>query len=96
MDRRMVTEQTVGLLLHVEEGEGGEFGAAHRGGVAEQDDHGIADIEGRGASRLLRICRTVSDATGSAAPCIRWTCRIAVQSPSSLDTAIPSAARCVR
>ncbi len=43
-----------------------------------------------------RTCRTVSEASGSAAPCVRCTCRMAVQAPSRLDTAIPSAARSVR
>jgi hypothetical protein len=31
------------LVVDVSEGEGGELGAAHRGGVAEQDDRGVAD-----------------------------------------------------
>ncbi len=42
-------QQAVGLLLHVEQGKHGQFGAAQRGGVAEQDDRGVPDPERSGA-----------------------------------------------
>lgn len=42
--------QTGGLVLYVGQGEGEEFRATQRGGVAEQDDRGVSDTN-RGCGR---------------------------------------------
>jgi hypothetical protein len=42
LGRANVEQQTGGLVLDGCQSERDEFGAAHRGGVAEQDDRGVA------------------------------------------------------
>jgi len=51
-------QKFVRFLLDVEQGQGDQLGAAHRGGVAEQDDRGITGPDGVVRSMLLRICWT--------------------------------------